>query len=187
MAHTKTNHPELPLIFGEGFLQDHAGHIISEPHIALVELIANAYDAGATRVDVRWPSELGEEFSIRDNGSGMTLVEFEKRWKTLCYNRLNEQGSGVTSPNHAVKNRRAVGRSGKGRHAAFCFADVYEVESSKNGSHFQMRVERTDGGVAPFRCVLDLESTADGHGTEIRALVSKNLISSPDVRELLGS
>ena len=187
MARTETDHPELPLIFGEGFLQDHAGHIISEPHIALVELIANAYDAGATRVDVRWPSKLGEEFSIRDNGSGMTRVEFEKRWKTLCYNRLSEQGSGVTSPNRAVRNRRAFGRSGKGRHGAFCFAETYEVESSKAGSHFRMRVERTDGGVAPFRCVLNLESTGEDHGTEIRTVVTKNLISSPDVRELLGS
>ena len=49
--------PELPFVFGEGFLQDHAGHILSEPHIALIELIANAYDAGASpRRDVDWPS-----------------------------------------------------------------------------------------------------------------------------------
>jgi histidine kinase/DNA gyrase B/HSP90-like ATPase len=148
VAQTKTNHPELPLIFGEGFLQDHAGHIISEPRIALVELIANAYDAGATRVDVQWPSKLGDEFSIRDNGSGMTRAEFEKRWKTLCYNRLNEQGSAATSPNRAVKNRRAFGRSGKGRHGAFCFADAYEVEAARR--------------VRVFRCELR-EPTAVWH------------------------
>jgi hypothetical protein len=187
MARAQITHPELPLIFGEGFLQDHAGHIISEPHIALVELVANAYDAGATRVDVHWPSDLKERFSISDNGSGMTREEFEKRWKTLCYNRLNEQVSAASGPNKTVKNRRAFGRSGKGRHGAFCFADSYTVESCKDGSAFRMRVERTNGGVAPFQCVLEAESAKEGHGTEIRALVTKNLVSDIDVRELLGS
>ena len=47
---------DLPFSFGEGFLQDHASHIISDPRIALIELIANAYDAGATIVDLRWPA-----------------------------------------------------------------------------------------------------------------------------------
>lgn len=87
-----TNRPEteieLPFSFGEGFLQDHAGHIISDPRIALIELIANAYDAGATKVDLRWPNEVGQTFVINDNGTGMSRSEFERRWKTLCYNRL---------------------------------------------------------------------------------------------------
>lgn len=34
--------------FADRFLQDHAGRIITEPRIAIVELVANAYDAGAT-------------------------------------------------------------------------------------------------------------------------------------------
>ena len=53
---------ELPFSFGEGFLQDHAGHIISDPRIALIELIANAYDAGATKVELQWPGEVGKPF-----------------------------------------------------------------------------------------------------------------------------
>ena len=48
-----------PVAFGESFLRDHAGHIISDGKIALVELIANAYDAAATRVEV--PSTPGED------------------------------------------------------------------------------------------------------------------------------
>ena len=64
--------PELPFLFGEGFLQDHAGHIITDARIALIELIANAYDAGATCVKISWPSDLGQPFVIKDNGAGMT-------------------------------------------------------------------------------------------------------------------
>jgi hypothetical protein len=48
--------PDVPFSFGPKFLHDHAGHIITDPLIALVELIANAYDAGASLVDIRWPN-----------------------------------------------------------------------------------------------------------------------------------
>jgi hypothetical protein len=38
--------------FGAGFLRDHVGQIMGDPEIAILELIANSYDAGASRVDV---------------------------------------------------------------------------------------------------------------------------------------
>jgi hypothetical protein len=38
--------PELPFLFGEGFLQDHAGHIITDARIALIELIAKRLRRG---------------------------------------------------------------------------------------------------------------------------------------------
>jgi hypothetical protein len=37
-----------PFAFADRFLQDHAGQIISEPPTAILELIANYYDARAT-------------------------------------------------------------------------------------------------------------------------------------------
>ena len=46
---------QLPFTFGSNFLRDYAGHIISDPRVSIIELIANAYDAGATRVEVKWP------------------------------------------------------------------------------------------------------------------------------------
>ena len=39
----------IPFAFGSGFLEDHAGHIMRDSKTALIELIANSYDAGATR------------------------------------------------------------------------------------------------------------------------------------------
>jgi hypothetical protein len=51
--------PQQPILFGaapfsfaDRFLQDHAGQIISEPRIAILELIANSYDAGATKINI---------------------------------------------------------------------------------------------------------------------------------------
>jgi hypothetical protein len=66
---------QLPFTFGTNFLKDYAGHIITDPRVAVIELIANSYDAGATRVDVGWP-DAGQIFSISDNGIGMTGTEF---------------------------------------------------------------------------------------------------------------
>src|SRR4051812_18119156 len=54
--------------FNERFLFDHAGHIVTDPKIAIIELIANSYDAGARKVNVRWPEELGGVISVTDDG-----------------------------------------------------------------------------------------------------------------------
>src|SRR5204862_775779 len=102
MAKSPKTQPSLfaaaPCAFADRFLQDHAGQIISEPRTAILELIANSYDAGATQIDIVWPTEKGEKLSVTDNGIGMTKAEFEKRWKTLCYDRVADQGTEVVFP-----------------------------------------------------------------------------------------
>ena len=112
--------PGTPFAFAGRFLQDHAGQILTEPRTAILELIANAYDAGATKIDITWPTETGRRFSIVDDGIGMTKDEFERRWRTLCYDREAEQGNDVVFPKgvRGIK-RTAFGRSGKGRDAPF--------------------------------------------------------------------
>src|SRR5271165_4428327 len=75
--------PEMSLFFGKGFLHDHVGQIVDDPTIAISELVANCYDAGADEVHVRWPNLPGETVSVTDNGTGMTRQEFELRWRTL--------------------------------------------------------------------------------------------------------
>lgn len=63
---------DAPITFGQKFLERHAGYIMSDPAIALVELVANCYDAGATRVNIQWPNDYDGIFEIADNGVGMT-------------------------------------------------------------------------------------------------------------------
>src|ERR1035441_5816973 len=87
-----------PFLFGSGFLHDHVGQIIDDPSIAIVELVANAYDAGAYRVEVVWPNLPGEVLSVTDDGTGMSPQQFELRWKTLSYDRIAEQGTEVAFP-----------------------------------------------------------------------------------------
>jgi HSP90 family molecular chaperone len=123
------------------FLLDHAGQIIGDPTTAVLELIANAYDAGATQVALQWPTERGEQFSVTDNGTGMTKEEFVERWKTLCYDRARRQGMAVVFPADVKgKKRTAFGRSGKGRFAPFCFSDSYQVVTMKDGKSIEVTV-----------------------------------------------
>ncbi|QDU21714.1 ATP-binding protein [Urbifossiella limnaea] len=179
---------DAPFAFADRFLQDHAGQIISEPRTAILELIANSYDAGATKIDLVWPNEKGQKFSVTDDGIGMTKAEFERRWRTLCYDREAEQGNAVVFPKgvRGIK-RTAFGRSGKGRHAPFCFADSYEIATMKDGDLIQVRVGLASSGTTPFEITLLAESKKRGHGTEISAVLEKHLLGVDELKQLIGS
>ena len=173
--------------FGEGFLDDHAGRVISNPHIAIVELVANSWDAGARRVDITWPEEEGGCFEIVDNGTGMAKDEFENVWPELNYNRVQRQGSRVIFPDSsATINRSAYGRNGKGRHSLFCFSDEYSVETWKNGAASLFRIKRSYGEL-PYEISFIKQDPKEGHGTKICCTIIKNYIDETGVQELLGS
>ena len=84
------------VLYDQRFLESHAGNrILHDPKTAIVELIANAWDAGATQVAISWPKHNGsgsQRFTIEDNGIGMKDDEFKRRWRMLNYNRQVEQG-----------------------------------------------------------------------------------------------
>lgn len=174
--------------FDRGFLKDHAGQVITEARVAIIELIANAYDAGAESVDIEWPTDVQQRLSVTDNGTGMTRAEFERRWRTLSYNRIAHQGQlAEFPPGISHGPRPAFGRSGKGRLAPFCFADRYQVETWKEGRSTSARVELVDGGVVPFRCTVESDTEKDGHGTRVWAVAERHLLPLDEVRELIGS
>lgn len=178
----------LQISFGSGFLLDHAGHIMTDPRVAVIELIANAYDAGSYNVEIVWPSEKDELLSITDDGTGMTKTEFMKRWSTLKYNRSQEFDQYVVFPPGKKNTKRvAFGRSGKGRHAAFCFGDIYTVETWKNGICCEYNVSLVDGGREPFHWDLISETKKDGHGTKISIVATRRLIPQDELVELIGS
>jgi hypothetical protein len=180
--------PDTPFSFGPRFLHDHAGHIVTDPRIALVELVANSYDAGASLISVQWPDNLGDTLQVLDNGTGMTTEEFNRRWKTLSYNRFQEQGSYVDYPPDLKGAKRiAFGQNGKGRYGPFCFADVYEVETWRDGVSILVRVSLTSGGREPFHCELLSKGEKDGHGTCVRAKVQRNRVPVAAICETIGS
>ncbi len=177
-------------LFDERFLERHAGAIISDPEVAIVELVANAWDAWATRVDIRW-AERGDEqvFSISDNGKGMSEAQFQRRWRTLDYNKVSEEGASAAPPDElaAFGPRRPYGRNGKGRHAAFRFGDPYLVRTWCDGREITYEVRR--GVSAPFELnLLSYREGVAGHGTEISAPGGSGVImTAQEVREVIGT
>ena len=180
--------PEASFSFGPRFLHDHAGHIITDPRIAIVELVANSYDAGASRVDIQWPESAGGALEVCDNGTGMTVEEFNQRWRTLSYSRPQEQGLYVEYPPGVKASKRiAFGQNGKGRYSPFCFADDYEVDTWKDSAGVHAQVALTEGGSEPFHCTLSEQPEKRDHGTCIRLEVERNLLPTSAVREAVGS
>ncbi len=175
-------------LFDERFLERHAGEIIRDPEVAIVELVANAWDAWATRVDIRWAERGNEQvFSITDNGKGMSKAHFERRWRTLDYNKLTEEGAAATPPEELNQfgPRRTYGRNGKGRHAAFRFGDPYLVRTWCDGHEVTYEIQR--GLNVPFDLKLvDERDGVLGHGTEISAPGGVNM-TAQQVREVIGT
>lgn len=135
-------------LFGPKFLEKLVGrNILSDPKIAVVELIANAWDAGATQVDIVWPANNEQKFSIRDNGDGLSKDEFSARWRTLAYDRIASQGSSIIVDK---KPRSVFGRNGVGRFAGFCFGESYFVESTKAAGKTILFEVKIGAGDAPF-------------------------------------
>jgi hypothetical protein len=178
---------EMPFLFGTGFFHDHVGQIIDDPAVAMLELVANCYDAGAEKVTIVWPDLPGKALSITDNGTGMTREQFEKRWKTLAYDRLAEQGSDVVFPPGARESKRtAFGHNGKGRFSPLCFSDEYQVETWKDGSSTTAKIKVARGGQVPFLLTIEKEKPKSGHGTCVSTVVRRNLPTADFVSELIG-
>ncbi|WP_320188503.1 ATP-binding protein [Agrobacterium rosae] len=179
------------LLYDERFLATYAGSIINDPPTAIVELVANAWDAYATDVKISWPNQKDDQgFEIVDNGHGMTRDEFQHIWRTIAYNRIAHGGQKVSPPADVKGEPRQVfGKNGKGRFASFCFADEYLITSRKNGQEFVCRVHRTD--IEPL--VLDEVSFTPegvvGHGTKIvgRGSIRSPRLTEEKARETIGS
>jgi hypothetical protein len=176
--------------FGINFLDDHARRIITDPKIALIELIANCWDAGANRVDITWPEESRPDIiEIRDDGTGMTSKEFTRRWLEFNYNRREVQGEDVIFPiDNQKSHRNAYGTNGKGRHSMFCFANEYKVETWKEGHANQFVIRRTEGiSSTPYTVSYESDYIKDEHGTTLSAELVKNHLDVPTVHDLIGS
>lgn len=179
------------LLYDARFLESYAGAIVTDPATAIVELVANCWDAYATQVEIAWPNiESGRQFGIKDNGHGMTRDEFQHIWRTIAYNRLSVQGA-IAAPPQDVEGlpRPVFGKNGKGRFASFCFADEYLITSRKNGQEFVCRVHRT---LTEPLVLEEISFTAEGvkgHGTEIigNGSIPPLRFSEEQARELIGS
>lgn len=169
-------------LFEDDYLLRELGQVAHVPQVALTELVANAWDAGASKVELTLPAEVGGALTVTDDGHGMTPAQFKRRWMTLRYDREKHQGANVEFPaGRTARPRRAYGRNGVGRHGLLCFADEYEVQTWRDGV-LATFIVGTESGPSPF--VLRNETTGqkNGNGTRLSVRVVRKL---PDADEIL--
>src|SRR5438093_3292174 len=77
---------ELTFTVDSALLSELGEKLVETPHIALVELVKNAYDADATHVTIKIVPKpaAGPEVQVIDNGSGMTFDKVKKYWMRIA-------------------------------------------------------------------------------------------------------
>lgn len=169
-------------LFEKNFIERTYPSVVSDMSIAFAELVANAWDAGATRVDITIPNRQGGQIIIEDNGSGMTDADFRSRWMVIAYNRVEHQGEFVdylASDNTKIR-RVAYGRNGVGRHSLICFNDSYIIETWKDGGLNCYNIT-VSGGNSAFSIEKHTHSIKEGQGTKIIVNAIKHL---PDAKAI---
>jgi len=174
-------------LFEENYLVRSLGAVAHVADIALTELVANAWDAGASKVKIQIPTEKDSPLIIEDDGHGMTPKQFKFRWMTLGYDRARHQGNMVEFPPSDKNGKRhAYGRNGIGRHGLLCFASKYSVTTKRDGIKAEFLIstlEKDD----PFTILEEHLSEEDGHGTHLEAMI-QNKIPNPDrIREIISA
>jgi hypothetical protein len=161
--------------FEEDYLIRTLGSLATSPEVALTEIVANSWDAGATHVDILIPEKIGDKLTIEDNGVGLTKEEFYTRWMTLGYNRLKHQSKNVEFPDENSHLKRiAYGRNGIGRHGMLCFNNEYSVISEKNGRCSKFLVT-TRSEKEPFLISTQEFKNSNKHGLRLEVIVERNL------------
>lgn len=149
---------------------EHLGiNLYSNVPSVLSEIVANAWDADAERVDVEWDRANGR-IVIVDDGTGMTAEEVNGRFLKVGHRRRDDQ------PGLTKKGRKPMGRKGIGKLSLFSIAGTVQVETARDGhrSAFVMCLEdvrkkvREEGGTGTY---VPVEIATDGikfdHGTRI--------------------
>ncbi len=110
------------------------------PVAAIAELIANAWDADATDVNVNIPNSLSGDpkIIVGDNGLGMTFRQCQEWYLNVGRNRRVEDASDKSSGGRPV-----LGRKGIGKFAGFGIAELLEVDTT-SGETGERTVFRLD-------------------------------------------
>lgn len=133
----------------------------------IAELIANAYDADATKVIVHAPmgqflasraggviTDKGFEIQIVDNGIGMTPEQMQNFFLVVGAERRNRKSHGDESP----RRRKVMGRKGVGKLAPFGICKTIEVISAGGERASRHDEDSSPSGYLTSHIVLDYDS-----------------------------
>ena len=174
--------PRLASLLGENYR--------STEH-ALRELVANAWDADASRVCITLPEPMtNDSIIVADDGCGMTDVELRREYLAIAHDRRSRRGERTP-----LKYRQVRGRKGIGKFAGLVAAEVMVVATCSGGQRSVLELhkqaflaakgdlERIELPLATAPC------NAEEHGTTITLSQLSQRLSLPApeaLKELLA-
>lgn len=175
-------------LFEEGFLVNSIGQVAQRPEVAIAELVANAWDAGATRVDIEIPPNLQQRIAVSDDGVGLDAQLFRERWMKLGYRRVKHQGEYAEfPPERSDWKRRAYGRNGAGRHGMLCFANSYKVLTLRyDSADAREFTVAPSSGANAFDLLSDEPAERLEHGTTVYATLEFFVPNADDILHSLS-
>ena len=117
--------------------------LITEAHTAIFELVKNAYDANATRVDIVFRNVKVDDgpnrakILIIDDGDGMSDADIKNKWLFVGYSKKKDQsaGKGGFRDRAADKNRMMAGAKGIGRFSADRLGRQLDLYTKARSAH----------------------------------------------------
>lgn len=152
---------------------------------AVAELVANAYDADATQVEVH----IGEDDSItvKDDGHGMSRSDVAEKYLRIGRNRREAEDSTTTESGR----RRVSGKKGLGKLALFGIGLIVEVKTTRKGVAEATRIKMSyrdlmssEGEYRP--CEDSVPVASDEHGTTV-VLTQLRRKTAIDINKLAAS
>ena len=152
--------------------------LIQDPYAAVVELVKNAYDADATRVDIQFSKyevsrevingeeiiHHGIKICISDDGHGMIRSVVTDKWMVPS---TDDKQNRKVSP----KGRIMQGRKGIGRYASAILGNDLFLETVADGTKTSLLVNWNDFEKAEFLSDVDIliesKNTNDDSGTKL--------------------
>ncbi len=134
--------PELRMTISLNVLEHLGLNLYSNTPAVLSEIVANAWDADADQVQIKWDRN-SDRITIQDDGGGMTPDDINDRFLNVGYCRRDDQ------PGQTPKGRTPMGRKGIGKLSSFSIADTVDVETAKDSSKsaFRMQVKEIRNAV----------------------------------------
>ena len=134
MATSVAKKPPYTMRFDVGTIKHLGLQMYSTLPPVIGELVANGWDANATRVEISIPDkplDLDEsEVTITDNGIGMSDADIRTKYVVTGRDRREDEGSDETPE---PLKRKIMGRKGIGKFSSFGIAKEIEIESVKDG------------------------------------------------------
>jgi hypothetical protein len=133
----------------------------------LAELISNAYDADAEKINIEFQND-PKSIVITDDGNGMSHKELNKSYLVIGRNRRNNNTD--ISPN---KKRKVTGRKGLGKLAMFGIAQTLQIESVQNNLkngftiNYQKMISTSSGDYQPEDLFNEDTQCSNDNGTKI--------------------